>query len=247
MKDAELLRYSRHILLPQIDIAGQEKIIRARVLVVGLGGLGSPVAMYLAAAGVGKIYLCDDDIVEESNLQRQIMHNQGALGLNKAVSAQRTLEALNSGVCLEALAERMSDTLLIRLLPELDMVVDCCDNFATRALLNGACRRANVPLVSGAAIGFEGQLSVFNYAEGSPCYACLYSLLGEEQRRCTEAGIFSPVVGVIGSTQALEALKILAGIGSSLVGKLALFDGLSGKWHYLALPKDPSCKVCSGQ
>lgn len=246
MNDDELLRYSRHILLTDVDVEGQERLNNARVLIVGLGGLGSPVALYLAASGVGHLSLVDFDHVDVSNLQRQIIHGQADVTHNKAVSAQRSIQALNAGVSVDALTQRVENDDWDALVKTHDVVVDCTDNFDTRLAINAACQRQHVVLVSGAAIRLEGQLSVFdpNNAQ-SPCYQCLYSGAVNETLRCSEAGVLSPLVGVVGSLQALETVKWIAGVGESMVGRLLLFDAKMHQWRTLNLPKDPACAVCS--
>lgn len=246
MNDAELLRYSRHIFLPQVDIAGQQSIIDSTALIVGLGGLGSPVALYLAAAGVGTLILCDDDVVDESNLQRQVIHNETTVGKTKVASAMAALETLNHHIEITPLTQRMGDAALSQVIVDADVIVDCSDNFATRNQINRLCFKHSKPLVSGAAIRMEGQVSVFDFRdETAPCYNCLYNLTGEENLRCAESGVFGPLVGVVGTTQALEALKILSGMTTQgLKGKLGLYDGVNGQWRYIKLRKDPTCKTC---
>ncbi|GAB6067192.1 molybdopterin-synthase adenylyltransferase MoeB [Methylothermus subterraneus] len=246
MNDELLLRYSRHILLPQIDIWGQEKLIQAKVLIVGAGGLGCPAAMYLAAAGVGQLTIADPDRVELSNLQRQIAHTTDDLGRPKAVSTQETLRALNPTIQVEALCQRLTGESLTKQVAKADLVLDCSDNFATRFELNRACVRLRTPLVSGAAIRFEGQIAVFDpRREDSPCYNCLYADQGELSERCTEAGIVAPLTGIVGSIQALEAIKVLLGIGQTLTGHLLLVDGMTMEWNRLAVPRHPDCPTCS--
>lgn len=244
LSDSELLRYSRHILLPEVDVAGQQALKKARVLVIGLGGLGSPVALYLAAAGVGHLILADYDAVDLSNLQRQVIHQTASQGLNKAQSAQQQIAQLNPHCKTDTLETYQDDELLAALLPRVDLVVDCSDNFATRQGINRACVAAGKPLVSGAAIGFSGQIAVFNLGPAAPCYSCLYPELPEAALSCSQSGVIAPLVGVIGSYQALEALKILIGCGDSLAGRLQLFDGLRGQWQTIKLAKDPACPVC---
>lgn len=244
LNDDELLRYSRHILLPEVDLAGQEALKKARVLIIGLGGLGSPVALYLAAAGVGQLVLADHDQVDLSNLQRQVIHHTSSLGLNKAHSAQQHIALLNPRCQVQALAQYLDETQLEGLVVQVDLVVDCCDNFTTRQAINRACVHAGKPLVSGAAIGFSGQIAVFNLGAAAPCYSCLYPDLVETQLTCSQSGVIAPLVGVIGSYQALEALKIMIGCGESLAGRLQLFDGLRGQWQTIRLAKDPHCPVC---
>ena len=246
LTDEQLLRYSRHIMLPQLDAAGQLAICQGRVLILGLGGLGSPVAMYLAAAGVGHLVLVDDDDVDISNLQRQVIHSEGRLGVNKAESAAEQLKALNAQLSVEVWRNRLSEAELAAAIEHVDVVVDCTDNFASRTLTNRLCVHARTPLVSGAAIRLEAQLTVFDAREeSSPCYQCLYDLMGEDNLSCSESGVFSPLVGVLGSYQALETLKLLSGMGRSLVGRVQLFDAFSAQWREFRLRKDPACAVCA--
>ncbi len=246
MNDDQLLRYSRQIMLPRVDVAGQQRLLDARVLIVGLGGLGSPVAMYLAAAGVGTLVLCDDDEVDLSNLQRQIAHTTDAVGRPKVESAADTLRALNPGVRVHTIAERLEGAALEAAIARSDAVVDASDNFATRFVLNDACARARVPLISGAAIRMEGQVSVFHHERGGgPCYHCLYRDEGELEATCSENGVLAPVVGIIGCVQATETLKVLLGIGETLGGRLLLLDALTMEWRTLKLRPDPACPVCS--
>lgn len=248
MEDEQLLRYSRQIMLSKVDIAGQMRLLDARVLVVGLGGLGAPVAMYLAAAGVGELVLVDDDVVELSNLQRQIIHDTADIGRNKVDSARDRLQALNPEVAVTTVAERLDAALLERLLPGIDVVVDGCDNFATRFTINAACFAAGVPLVSGAAIRFEGQVTVYDPRDNaSPCYRCLHKDNGELQESCTQSGVFTPVVGIIGSLQANEAMKLLTGVGQPLTGRLLLIDAETLDIHTIRVPRNPACPVCGGR
>lgn len=246
MQDDLLLRYSRHIMLPQIEYAGQEKLTQSHVLIVGAGGLGAPVAMYLAAAGVGALTICDFDQVDLTNLQRQIIHTTAALGQNKALSAQTTIMALNPEVKVHAETTRLNDEALAGRVLAADVVIDCSDNFATRYLLNQLCFEHKTPLVSGAAIRFEGQLSVFDFRHAeSPCYHCLYPDVGDDQAlRCADNGVFAPLVGMIGTAQAAEAIKVLLNMGQSMEGRLLLLDALSAEWRTIRLKKDPSCAVC---
>lgn len=244
MNDDQLLRYSRQIMLPAVDIAGQERLRRARVLVVGLGGLGSPVAMYLAAAGVGHLVLADFDVVDLSNLQRQIIHTTDRIGLSKAESARTTLAALNPEVESILVEQGLTAETLRQLLPDLDLVVDCCDNFATRFAVNAACVAAHKPLVSGAAIRMEGQVVTFSGQPGGPCYQCLYPGDGEVDETCTANGILAPVPGIIGSIQATEAIKVLTGLGHPLFGRLLLLDAAAMEWRQVRLVADPQCPVC---
>jgi molybdopterin/thiamine biosynthesis adenylyltransferase len=245
MNDELLLRYSRQILLPQIDIWGQQQLIQAKVLIVGAGGLGCPAAMYLAAAGVGCLTIADPDQVEISNLQRQIAHTTYDLGKPKALSTQETLYALNPNVQVKPLCQRLEGEALTLQVEQADLVLDCSDNFATRFALNRACVTTRTPLVSGAAIRFEGQVAVFDpRREDSPCYNCLYPEREELAERCSEAGIIAPLTGIIGSIQALEAIKLLLGIGQPLTGYLLLVDALTMEWSRLTLPRHPDCPTC---
>jgi molybdopterin/thiamine biosynthesis adenylyltransferase len=246
MNDNQLLRYSRHILLPQIGYEGQDKLVNSHALIVGAGGLGSPVALYLAAGGVGKLTICDFDVVDLTNLQRQIIHTTRSVGINKAISAQQSIHELNPEVEVRTVCERSTEDSLQALVAEADVVLDCTDNFATRYALNRVCVKLRKPLVSGAAINFEGQVTMFDMrADDSPCYHCLFPEIGnEEGLRCAESGVFSPLVGIIGTTQAAEAMKLLMGIGQSLQGRLLLLDALHMEWRSLKLAKDPACKVC---
>ena len=246
MDDTELLRYSRHILLPEIGIDGQQNIAASHALVIGAGGLGSPVALYLASAGVGTITLCDADTVDLTNLQRQIAHDTSTIGLPKVESAQRRIAAINPGVDVRAMRARVGDEQLTELASAASVVVDCTDNFATRHAINRACVAAARPLVSGAALRFDGQLAVFDVRrEDSPCYHCLFGEDEEiEETRCAVMGVFAPLVGVIGAMQAVEALKLLAPCGEPGVGKLFLYDGLNAEWKTLSIKRDPNCVVC---
>lgn len=245
MNDSQLLRYSRQILLPDVDVDGQEKLLQSRVLIIGLGGLGSPVAMYLAAAGVGHLVLVDDDDVELSNLQRQIIHNTTAVGQSKVDSAVSALHALNPDVEITALNKRLSERELKDQVLQVGAVVDCSDNFNTRFAINQACVTSRVPLISGAAIRLEGQISVFDLrSPQSPCYRCLYEETIEETLNCATNGVLAPLVGVIGSMQALETIKVLCGFGESLVGRLQCYDARYGQWRELKLKKDKDCPIC---
>lgn len=250
MNDSQLLRYSRHILLPQIAYEGQERLTRAHALIIGVGGLGSPVALYLGAGGVGRLTLCDFDKVDLTNLQRQIIHTTQAIGTNKAVSAWQALAVLNPEISVVAIEHKPNESELLALACDADVVIDCSDNFATRYLLNRVCSQLAKPLVSGAAIGFEGQVTVFDLRHpDSPCYHCLYPDSGEEgglgPMRCAEFGVFSPLVGMIGATQAAEAMKLLLGLGKSLEGRLLLLDVLAMEWRSITLLRDPGCPVCT--
>ena len=248
LSDGELLRYSRQILLAQVDIAGQLKLKQARVLIVGLGGLGSPVALYLAAAGVGELHLADFDRVDLSNLQRQVLHDERLIGQGKVDSALQRLAALNPEVRLVPLREALDADSLAARIAAVDLVLDCSDNFTTRAAVNAACVAAGRPLVSGAAIRLEGQLSVFDPRRAdSPCYHCLYGEGSEAELSCSEAGVLGPVVGLVGSLQALEALKLLAGFGEPLVGRLLLVDAAGSRFRELRVKRDPGCPVCGAR
>lgn len=246
MNDDQLLRYSRHILLPQIDIAGQETLARSRILIVGSGGLGSPVALYLAASGVGNLIICDGDRVDLTNLQRQIIHHSHSIGLPKVASARQTLYSINPDVKVLAVEERVNAARLLQLVADVDAVVDASDNFATRHDLNRACVAHKKPLISGAAVRFEGQISVFDLrSANSPCYHCLYPDIGhQDDMPCAIMGVFSPLVGIIGCMQAAETLKIILNIGQSLNGRLQILDGLTTNWRSIKISKDPGCAVC---
>lgn len=246
LSDDELLRYSRQILLPQIDVDGQLRLAASRALIVGLGGLGSPVALYLAAAGVGELHLADFDTVDLTNLQRQVLHDTTSVGLSKVDSALRRLGAINPQIRLVAHRAALDADSLAAAVAAVDLVLDCSDNFATREAVNAACVAAGKPLVSGAAIRLEGQLSVFDPRNAaSPCYHCLYGHGIEAELTCSEAGVVGPLVGLVGSLQALEALKLLAGFGEPLVGRLLLIDALGSRFRELRVKRDPACAVCS--
>lgn len=245
MQDEELLRYSRQIMLPEMDVAGQQKLLEATVLIVGMGGLGCPAAMYLAAAGVGHLIIADDDTVEITNLQRQIAHSQRTLGQAKVLSAEATLKGLNPNVRITPMMQRLSPAHLDDLVPRASLVVDACDNFTTRFDINAACVRHKVPLVSGAAIRMEGQIAVFDARdESSPCYQCLYKLGDDEQATCSRNGVMAPVVGIVGAVQAMEVIKLLTGIGRTLTGRLLLLDARDMQWREMRLPRDPQCPTC---
>lgn len=245
MNDEQLLRYSRQIMLPDVDLDGQDKLLAARVLIIGLGGLGSPVAMYLAAAGVGHLTLVDFDAVDLTNLQRQIVHTTARIGMNKAASAAQSLRELNPGVKIETIEKLLDTDELVAQVKSATVVVDCTDNFQTRFAINAACVAAKVPLVSGAAIRLEGQVAVFDArAETSPCYRCLYEE-DSDDLTCAANGVLAPLVGIIGSMQALETIKLICGFGSSLAGRLLLLDARHSQWRELKLPKDHNCPVCS--
>lgn len=246
LNDEQLLRYSRHILLPELGIEGQQKLLAAHALVIGAGGLGSPVSLYLAASGVGRITLCDHDKVDLTNLQRQIVHHTDSIGTQKVESAQRTLARINPEVKIAALAERMQGSRLEELVSQSDVVVDATDNFATRHAINRACVKFHKPLVSGAAVRFDGQVAVFDLRrDDSPCYNCLFPEDGDaEEMRCAVMGVFAPLVGIIGSIQAAEALKLIMAVGEPLQARLLLLDALSMQTRTVRLSRDPACKVC---
>ena len=241
-----LMRYSRQILLPQLDVEGQDKLLNARVLVIGMGGLGTPVAMYLAGAGIGELIIADYDQVELSNLHRQVVHSTADIDRPKVESARDRMLAINPEIKVTPITAALDAGSLKQWVEQVTVVVDASDNFATRFAVNAACVQAKVPLVSGAAIRMEGQLSVYDSRdEESPCYRCLFSdeVAGEEET-CSQTGVLGPVVGAIGSLQALEVIKLIAEIGEPLVGRLLLFDGLQGEWQRVRLKRDPDCPVC---
>lgn len=245
LTDQELMRYSRQILLSEVDVAGQLALKQSKVLLVGLGGLGSPVALYLAAAGVGELVLADFDQVDESNLQRQIIHDYLSLGRSKVASATQRLKALNPFVKLHGISEVMTDEALIEAVAGVDLVLDCTDNFQTRDAINKACVALQKPLVSGAAIRLSGQVSVFDTRKSDgPCYHCLYGEGEDEQMTCSEAGVLGPLVGIVGSLQALEAIKLLAAVGSNLTGRLLMVDAFNARFREVRIKKDPLCAVC---
>lgn len=246
MNDQQLLRYSRHILLDALGIEGQQRILAAHALVVGAGGLGSPAALYLASAGIGRLTLVDGDTVDATNLQRQILHTTSRIDMPKVESGKLALAEVNPEVCVIARNERLEGKALTSLIAEADIVLDCSDNFATRHAINRACVRHRKPLVSGAAIRFDGQISVYDLSrDDSPCYHCLFPE-GEdaEEVRCSVMGVFAPLTGIIGTMQAAEALKLAAGIGESLAGRLLLLDTLSMEWRSIRFKKDPGCAIC---
>lgn len=247
MDDRQLLRYSRHLLLDDIGIEGQQRLLGSHALIVGAGGLGSPVALYLASAGVGQITLVDDDTVDLTNLQRQIMHAEARVGQPKVASAEAAIGALNPGVRVRTVAQRADEAQLTELAAAADIVLDCTDNFATRQALNRACVATGRPLVSGAAIGFDGQISVYDPRRAaSPCYACVFPpTQAVEEARCATMGVFAPLVGIIGTLQASEALKLLCGIGEPLVGRLLMLDARRTEWTELRVPRQADCPVCS--
>ena len=245
MNDEQLLRYARQIMLPQVDAVGQQTLLNSSALIVGLGGLGSPVAMYLASAGIGHLILADFDQVELSNLQRQIIHDTSDIGKHKVDSAYDTLKRINPEITVTRFKQALDDENLNELIPQVNVVIDGCDNFATRFAVNRACVKHGIPLVSGAAIRMEGQVSVFMNNGDSPCYHCLYKDEGELEQTCSENGVLAPVVGIIGSIQATEAIKVLLNVGESLAGKLMVIDALNMEIRTLKLKKDPACQVCS--
>ncbi len=246
MNDEQLLRYSRHLLLEEIDVAGQEKLLDSHILVIGAGGLGSAATPYLAAAGIGKITLVDHDTVELTNLQRQIMHTQHSIGKSKVASGKAFLQGINPNLIIDALEEKASISLLDSLLPSVGIVLDCTDNFATRHLINAACYQHQVPLVSGSALKFDGQLSTFDFrSAASPCYACLFSPEEHpEEVSCASMGIFSPLVGIIGAMQAAQALQVLLGFGQPLVGRMLLWNALNTQIDEIRIARNPECVVC---
>lgn len=248
MDDQQLLRYSRHILLDEIGIEGQQALLAGRALVIGAGGLGSPAALYLASAGIGQLTLVDDDTVDLTNLQRQIAHTTARVGQPKALSARQALLELNPGIEVVALAERLDGARLAQLVAGADVVLDCTDNFATRHAINRACVAARVPLVSGAVIRFDGQVSVFDQrGADAPCYSCLFPADQPfEDVACATMGVFAPLVGVVGAMQAAEALKLVMGIGVSLAGRLLMLDGLRMEWSSIRIGRNPACPVCGG-
>jgi adenylyltransferase/sulfurtransferase len=246
VNDDQLLRYSRHILLPEIGVEGQERLLGAHALVIGAGGLGSPAALYLASAGVGTITLADGDAVDLTNLQRQILHTTAGVGRPKAASGRDALASLNPEVRVVALEERLDPARLAGLVAAVDVVLDCSDNFATRHAANRACVAHRKALVAGAAVRFDGQISVFDLRrDDSPCYSCLFPEDATlEEERCAVMGVFAPLTGIIGATQASEALKLLAGAGETLCGRLLILDALGMEWRSIRLKKDPACRVC---
>ena len=247
MKDEQLLRFSRQIMLPTMDVAGQQELIDATVLIVGMGGLGCPAAMYLSAAGVGHLVIADDDTVEITNLQRQIAHEQSNLGESKVSSAEATLKGLNPDVRITQIKNRLEGDLLEQAIVSADVVVDASDNFNTRFAVNQSCLKNKKPLVSGAAIRMEGQVAVFDSENPeSPCYQCLYSECDDDDASCSQNGVMAPLVGIIGSVQAMETIKLITGIGNSLVGRLLLLDAATMQWREMKLPRDPSCPACGG-
>ena len=245
MNDNELLRYSRHLLLPEMDIEGQQKLLNSRVLIIGLGGLGSPVLQYLAASGIGELYLVDYDVVELSNVQRQICHGAEDVGKTKVQSAIEEIQRINGTISAVGLEQKADKELLDNLLPSIDLVIDCSDNSAIRYLINDACLEYATPWVSGAAVGFQGHVICFEpRANNQPCYRCLYPEMGSEHNNCATSGVLSPVVGVIGGLQTVEAIKVLTQIGKPILGRLQTYDALEGEWRSWALNKNPKCSSC---
>jgi len=249
MDDTQLLRYSRHILLEEIGIEGQQRLLASHALVIGAGGLGSPVALYLGTAGVGRITIVDHDTVDLTNLQRQIAHNLARVGTPKASSAQASIAAINPDVQVTPLIERADAARLDALVADVDVVLDCSDNFTTRHAVNAACVKHGKALVSGAAIGFDGQISVYDTRRAdAPCYACLFPQEATfEEVQCSTMGVFAPLVGIIGTMQAAEALKLLVGIGSSLAGRLQMLDARSMEWNEVRMARQPHCAVCGAR
>ncbi|MBI3715876.1 MAG: molybdopterin-synthase adenylyltransferase MoeB [Betaproteobacteria bacterium] len=251
MNDSDLLRYSRHILLNEFGVEAQEKLARSHALVVGAGGLGSAALLYLASAGVARITIADGDAVDLTNLQRQIVHRESGIGSNKALSARQSLAALNSSIDIHAIERRLSGEELRLAVEAADVVLDCSDNFATRHAINRACVQARKPLVSGAAIRFDGQITTFDFRNGdSPCYHCLFADKSADQpdgeeERCAVMGVFAPLVGIIGATQAAEAIRLLTGVGTPLTGRLQMLDGLNMRWQSVTFTRDPHCAVCA--
>ncbi len=248
MTDDQLLRYSRHVLLDEIGIEGQQRLLASHALVIGAGGLGSPVLLFLASAGVGRLTVLDGDTVDSTNLQRQIVHSLASVGTAKVVSAAARLATINPDVVVDARAQRADAALLDELVPLADVVLDCSDNFATRHAVNAACVRHGKPLVSGAAIGFDGQVGVYDTRRaGAPCYGCLFPPSAAHQDvACATLGVFAPLVGIVGSVQAAEALKLLVGTGEPLAGRLLMLDARSMRWDELAIARQPGCEVCGG-
>jgi molybdopterin-synthase adenylyltransferase len=247
--DEQLLRYSRHILLDELGIEGQQRLLASHALIIGAGGLGSPVALYLGTAGVGRLTIVDHDTVDVTNLQRQIAHNLARVGQPKATSARDTIAAINPDVRVTPLVERADAARLDALVRDADVVIDCSDNFKTRHAVNAACVTHRKPLVSGAAIGFDGQVSVYDTRDAAaPCYACLFPAEATfEEVQCATMGVFAPLVGIIGSVQAAEALKLLTGVGTSLAGRLQMLDARSMEWTEIRMQRSAGCAVCAGR
>ena len=249
MDDTQLLRYSRHILLDDLGIEGQERLLSARVLMIGAGGLGSSAGLFLGSAGVGHLTVVDHDVVDATNLQRQIAHNLARVGVPKAESMREAIAAINPDVVVQTVTQRADDALLAELVAQADVVLDCTDNFTTRHAINHACFAQGKPLVSGAAIRMDGQLSVYDPRDAtSPCYACVFpQTAGLEETRCATMGVFAPLVGIVGTMQAAEALKIASGIGSAMAGRLLMLDGRRMEWTDIRLPRLSSCPVCANR
>ncbi|WP_305406700.1 molybdopterin-synthase adenylyltransferase MoeB [Photobacterium leiognathi] len=245
LTDDEMLRYNRQIILRQFDFDGQEALKASSMLVLGAGGLGCASTQYLAAAGVGKLTLIDDDKVEVSNLQRQVLHHDATVGMLKVDSAKAALCRINPYISVDTIAKRLSDDELLPLIESHNIVLDCSDNVDTRNQLNRLCFKTKTPLISGAAIRMEGQISVYAYQDNEPCYQCLSALFGQQTLSCVEAGIMSPVVGIVGAVQAMEAIKVVANMGTPLTGKLLMLDALSMSWREMKLMKQPNCSVCA--
>ena len=245
MNDDELLRYSRQIMLPDIDVAGQDKLLAGSAAIIGLGGLGSPAAMYLAASGIGRIVLVDDDVVDQTNLQRQIIHSENDVGVAKVTSAANSVHSLNAGTEIRTIDHRLIGTELHTLIESVDVVLDATDNFSSRYDINKACVTTQTPLVSGAAIRMEGQIAVFDSANpNSPCYQCLYSDGVDEELNCAENGVIAPLVGMVGTIQAMEAIKLIADFGESLVGYVLYVDAKRMEWRKFKLPRNENCPMC---
>lgn len=247
LDDSQLMRYARHVLLDELGIAGQQKLLQSKVLILGAGGLGSPAAFYLAAAGVGSLIIADDDVVELSNLQRQILHNMHTLGDAKSDSAKQSLHAINPDIKIISLVKRLDEAAFKELCEQVDLVLDCSDNFSTRYAINRACVATSTPLVSGAAIKFSGQVSVYDFRRAdSPCYHCLFPEMDDAtELRCATTGVLGPLVGIVGSTQAAEAIKLITGMGQTMVGRLLSIDALNMNFHTIRFKRDPQCVVCS--
>ena len=244
MKDDELLRYSRQVMLPEIEIAGQEKLLASRVLIIGLGCLGSPIAIYLAAAGVGHLILADDDKVELSNLQRQIVHGTKNIGQYKSDSAKESILALNPNTKVTTVEKRFTVDSLKKAVADIDLIIDATDNFQSRVIINRVSLSTRTPVIYGAAIRLEGQILVYDAKDDSPCYECLYKNIDDQQLNCAENGVAAPIVGIIGTMQAMEAIRLIVGIGASAAGYLHVFDGKEMNWRKLKLPKNPNCPSC---
>lgn len=244
LSDAEMLRYNRQIILRQFDFDGQEALKASSMLILGAGGLGCASTQYLAAAGVGKLIFIDDDKVEVSNLQRQVLHSDATVGMLKVDSAKQALQTINPNTQVDTLARRLDDSELLPLITQHTLVLDCSDNVETRNQLNRLCHQSRTPLISGAAIRMEGQISVYTYQDDEPCYQCLSALFGQQTLSCVEAGIMSPVVGIVGAVQAMEAIKVVAGMGQPLSGKILMLDAMTMSWREMKLSKQPSCPVC---